>query len=166
MGKPAPFSQEHLAALETILGWISDPRNRLTPPSALPAPVDLALQALPTWPVSSGEKPLIEQVLAYPNRRLIVYGTLAPGEVHHDQVASFGGTWQPAWVRGERLEFRGYPVFRPHREGPSIKVQVLQSNRIDWPALDAFEGEAYQRIWIPAETESGILVGNLYTFRE
>lgn len=94
---------------------------------------------------------------------LAVYGTLAPGEPNHAQVATCRGRWQPGTVSGRRA-VREYPVFTFDPAAPDVPVQVLQSADLPahWPALDAFEGEQYRRILVPVRLATGFRVANLY----
>ncbi|HSF85985.1 MAG TPA: gamma-glutamylcyclotransferase family protein [Acidimicrobiia bacterium] len=94
--------------------------------------------------------------------RLAVYGSLAPGERHHDQVEHLGGTWQPGTVRGELLDRGwgarlGYPGFIADAEGPPVPVMVLTSGALAgaWEALDRFEGAYYRRTRVTVELENG-----------
>jgi len=106
-----------------------------------------------------------------PSHRLAVYGTLAPGEANHGQVAGLRGEWQEGFVRGELVPegwgtTYGFPAFRWDPAGTPVGVQVLVSPDLPahWPRLDAFEGPGYRRILVPVEDESGdlVAVANLY----
>ena len=74
---------------------------------------------------------------------MAVYGSLAPGERHHDRVAHLGGTWQRGTVRGH-LDDRGwgagvgYPGFVADAAGPLVPVMVLTSPALPgaWDTLD------------------------------
>lgn len=95
-------------------------------------------------------------------RRLAVYGSLAPGESNHDQLAGLAGTWTPGIVRG-RLDDRGwgarlgFPALRPDPAGPPVAVQVFTSDDLPrhWSRLDAFEGDDYVRVVAEVELEDG-----------
>jgi gamma-glutamylcyclotransferase (GGCT)/AIG2-like uncharacterized protein YtfP len=105
--------------------------------------------------------------------RLAVYGSLAPGERHHDQVAHLGGSWEPGSVRGRVLDRgwrqgRGYPGFVHDPAGPRVPVMVLSSPTLAtaWDALDDFEGREYRRIVVDVELESGETVpAGIYELR-
>ena|SRR5688500_16597450 len=108
------------------------------------------------------------------SHRLAVYGTLAPGRSNHHIVAPYGGTWTHGRVRGDLVEAGwgavvGYPALRMRAGGPWVNVHVLESDRLPgaWPAIDAFEGEEYQRILAPVFADGDdatevIAVANLY----
>lgn len=92
------------------------------------------------------------------DRRLAVYGSLAPGGSNHDQLAGLKGDWQPAMVRGRLVESgwgaaQGYPGLRPDPFGPEVHVQVFTSDDLPahWARLDAFEGEEYERVVVEAD---------------
>jgi gamma-glutamylcyclotransferase (GGCT)/AIG2-like uncharacterized protein YtfP len=99
--------------------------------------------------------------------RLAVYGTLAPGEPNHDQLAACPGTWVRGTVHGWRGE-RAFPVFTFDPAGPAVTVHVLHSAMLPahWARLDAFEGDDYVRLPVPVELADGTcVVANLYAAR-
>ncbi len=94
--------------------------------------------------------------------RLAVYGSLAPGERHHGQIADLSGNWQAASVKGSIADRGwgsriGYPGFVPDPLGGDVAVMVLTSPELAtaWERLDEFEGSEYRRIVVPATMESG-----------
>jgi gamma-glutamylcyclotransferase (GGCT)/AIG2-like uncharacterized protein YtfP len=96
--------------------------------------------------------------------RLAVYGTLAPGEVNHDQLSECTGTWRSGTVRGWRRE-REYPELVLDASGPQVAVQVLESPALAevWPRLDEFEGEGYRRVLVEVRfAGGGTTVANVY----
>jgi len=84
------------------------------------------------------------------SQRLAVYGTLAPGEPNHHQLARCHGTWSRGEVRGRRAT-RQFPVFTYDATAPSVPVQWLASAVLPqhWARLEAFEGPDYRRILVP-----------------
>lgn len=90
--------------------------------------------------------------------RLAVYGSLAPGEANHDQLAGLEGRWEEGWVRG-RLHDRGwgaaegFPGLVPDPDGDRVRVQVFRSADLPgaWQRLDRFEGREYERVVVPVE---------------
>jgi gamma-glutamylcyclotransferase (GGCT)/AIG2-like uncharacterized protein YtfP len=98
------------------------------------------------------------------SRRLAVYGTLAPGECNHDQLAGIAGEWTRGEVRGRRT-VRRYPAFTWDPQAPPQPVQLFVADDLPrhWPRLDAFEGLDYRRILVPVTGARGQLaVANLY----
>ncbi len=98
------------------------------------------------------------------SQRLAVYGTLAPGEIHADQLSACPGTWSRGSVTGRRGE-RAHPVFTFDPAAPPVPVQLLESPALagQWPRLDAFEGAAYRRILVPVRRGPGdVVLANLY----
>lgn len=95
--------------------------------------------------------------------RLAVYGTLAPGASNHHELAGCRGRWRPGTVHGH-LTHREYPELRPAPDAPRIVVQVLDSRDLPtrWAALDAFEGEGYQRLLVVVALAAGPTLANLY----
>jgi gamma-glutamylcyclotransferase (GGCT)/AIG2-like uncharacterized protein YtfP len=99
--------------------------------------------------------------------KLAVYGTLAPFEPNHGQVADLGGSWTAATVRGRRA-LRDYPVFTWDEAAAAQPLLLLESALLPqaWPRLDAFEGADYCRILVPVRlAEGGLCVANLYEAR-
>lgn len=106
------------------------------------------------------------------DRRLAVYGTLAPGEPNHDQVAGLEGRWTEGVVWGRRVEEGwgadlGYPALRLDPDGEPIRVALLESRDLPraWPRLDRFEGPAYRRVTAPVATAEGLRLSQLYEVR-
>lgn len=86
------------------------------------------------------------------DRRLAVYGTLAPGRSNHHQLAGLSGSWHAGWVRGRLAPegcaaTLGYPALFLDPEAPPIAVQLFESPDLPehWPRLDDFEGPGYCR---------------------
>lgn len=101
--------------------------------------------------------------------RLASYGSLAPGRENHPQVAALRGEWISGTVRGNLVQsgwgaWIGYPGCILDPEGDEIEVFILQSNDLPdhWDRLDAFEGEAYERVITTAKTAEGPLEVSIY----
>ena len=104
--------------------------------------------------------------------RLAVYGSLAPGEAHHQQMDGLSGDWRPGIVRGWRLEIgwgaaQGYPGLRPDPDGPEVAVQVFTSADLPahWARLDAFEGDQYARVEIDVDLGGETVTAQIYALR-
>lgn len=96
---------------------------------------------------------------------LFIYGTLAPGQPNHHVMAGIDGSWRPATVRGVLYEEgwgadQGCPGMVPSPDGNAIDGYVLSSESLveHWGRLDAFEGDGYQRVLVPARLDSGEMV--------
>ncbi len=101
------------------------------------------------------------------DRRLLVYGTLAPGECNHHHLAGCPGEWTVVTVPGRRT-VRAYPVFTFDPAAPPVAMQLLHSDGLPrrWAALDAFEGPDYRRILVPVFHDGRLrTVANLYEAR-
>jgi len=105
--------------------------------------------------------------------RLAVYGSLAPGEIHHRELAALSGGWQRATVRG-RLAPRGwgervgFPGMTWDPQAQPVSVQLFTSTQlpIHWHHLDSFEGSDYRRILVPLEVPDDVVVANIYEIKE
>ncbi len=109
-------------------------------------------------------EPGLLHALGDPDRRLVAYGTLCPGEVNEDVLAAASGSWTPATVRGVVGSWHGYPILRTDPGAPAVEVMVLTSEDLPrlWPRLDRFEGPAYRREWIVYDHDAGCGVGSVY----
>jgi gamma-glutamylcyclotransferase (GGCT)/AIG2-like uncharacterized protein YtfP len=96
--------------------------------------------------------------------RLVVYGSLAPGEANHHVVAGLQGSWRPCVITGTIDVHNGYRVFRWERDGERVDAQMLISSELpeNWRRLDEFEGADYRRVVIPAELEGKRVLANVY----
>lgn len=103
------------------------------------------------------------------DHKLAVYGSLAPGEVNHHQLAGLTGQWCSGHVTG-RLVHKGrgadlgYLALVPDADGDEIKVQIFYSPDLPdhWDRLDTFEGEGYRRAVITVVTENGLVDAWIY----
>ncbi|MGC9963590.1 MAG: gamma-glutamylcyclotransferase family protein, partial [Acidimicrobiales bacterium] len=104
-------------------------------------------------------------VLARPSRALAVYGSLAPGGVHHHQLDSVVGEWVEGVVRG-RLCDGPFPRLAPTPAAEGVSVQLLWNAHglpDYWSQLDRLEGNDYRRVLVAVETEGeGLVIANLY----
>lgn len=106
------------------------------------------------------------------DRRLAVYGSLAPGRSNHHQLAGLRGDWRAGAVRGWLVESgwgaaQGYPGLRPDPAGPAVAVQVFTSDDLPahWARLDAFEGDEYERAPIEVDLGGEMVTAQLYALR-
>ena len=104
--------------------------------------------------------------------RLAVYGSLAPGEANHGQLAGLAGDWRPGTVRGRLVasgwgSAAGYPGLRPDPDGPEVAVQVFESDDLPahWPRLDAFEGDEYERVTVEVDVGVQAVAAHLYALK-
>ena len=96
--------------------------------------------------------------------RLAVYGSLAPGEVNHHQLAGLKGSWHPGTVRGTRFESHGFAGLVLDPAGPTVNVQVFESSELPdhWARLDEFEGDGYRRVVTRVSTPAGEVGACIY----
>lgn len=94
--------------------------------------------------------------------RLFVYGTLGPGRPNAHVMEAIGGTWETASVRGMLHQEgwgaeMGYPAITVDPTGEPVQGFLFLSENLHehWEALDAFEGDAYERILIDVELDAG-----------
>jgi gamma-glutamylcyclotransferase (GGCT)/AIG2-like uncharacterized protein YtfP len=104
-----------------------------------------------------------------PETRLASYGSLAPGQVNHHQLAELNGHWLRGTVRGQRVDEGwgagiGYPGLILDASGPAVEVYVFESPDLPlhWPRLDEFEGPGYRRVATQVSTPDGGLSAYIY----
>ncbi|MEM1384775.1 MAG: molybdenum cofactor guanylyltransferase MobA [Pseudomonadota bacterium] len=102
-------------------------------------------------------------------KRLAVYGTLAPGQVNHHQLAGLSGQWLAGTVRGRLLEggwgaAHGCPGIVLDTQGEEVAVQIFTSADLPahWSRLDAFEGPGYRRRVARVMTAAGEIDASIY----
>lgn len=107
-----------------------------------------------------------------PFRRLAVYGSLAPGQSNHHQLAGLAGEWRPGGVYGHLIASgwgaaEGYPGLRPAPSAPEVRVQVFISDDLPahWARLDAFEGDEYERVAIEVDLGEESVTAQIYALR-
>jgi gamma-glutamylcyclotransferase (GGCT)/AIG2-like uncharacterized protein YtfP len=102
-----------------------------------------------------------------PETRLVVYGSLGPGEANAFMLAGLVGAWQRCTIRGHLGRYQGFKSFRYDREGPEQAAWLLESAELPriLPDLDDFEGEDYERIIIPAEVNGRLVMAQVYAGR-
>ena len=104
-------------------------------------------------------------------QRLVVYGSLAPGEANHGQLRSLEGRWIEGSVRGEYHDGgwgarMGYPAMRwnpTSSRAIDVKLFVSRDLTSHWDRLDTFEGDGYQCVLVPVHQGSRLIaVANVY----
>ena len=123
--------------------------------------------------ITDDERLLIK--LYEPEKKLIIYGSLAPNCINHNQVEHIVGQWRKGSIHGTLekigwgadLGYWGYRKTHSERD-KSINVFILFSDELPahYAALDDFEGEEYERVLAIFELDSGEMgVGNVYALK-
>jgi len=101
--------------------------------------------------------------------RLATYGTLAPGQPNHHQLAGLSGRWRLGHVKGTLVQAGwgaslGYPALVLDSDGSEIELEVFESADLPdhWARLDAFEGSEYQRVVTTVYTARGDVDASIY----
>lgn len=105
--------------------------------------------------------------------RLAVYGSLAPGEVNHHELAGLRGRWYSGTVRGTRYDSgwgatMGYPGMVLDPAGPTVDVQIFESPDLPehWARLDEFEGPGYCRTAVSVRVGEDEISAWIYALAE
>ncbi len=105
--------------------------------------------------------------------RLAVYGSLAPGQINHHQLASLQGTWQWGEVIGALIPTGwgvglGFPGLILDPLGEPQNVDLFESPDLPahWARLDEFEGPDYQRTETTVKTAQGKVTACIYVLAE
>jgi len=103
-----------------------------------------------------------------PDHRLIVYGSLAPGEVNNFLCAGLGGTWERCIIRGRMGQRYGFKAFTWDPEGEEHSAWLFTSPALPekFPELDDFEGGEYRRSIIPAQVGGRTVRAHIYEGKE
>lgn len=132
--------------------------------------INRALLRLNKEPAEHSEAHRLISAMFQPQHRLVVYGSLAPGEPNHHQLDGVPGVWEPGVVYGV-LHDRGwgarigYPALDWQPDGPPVDVQLFSSEQLPghWARLDQFEGKDYRRCLVPVFKNGEFLtVGQVY----
>ena len=107
---------------------------------------------------------LMDGLLDYPSRKLVAYGTLAPGQPNHHVIEEIGGAWTRCVVRGSVQFERGFPVLTWNPSGGELEAHLLISGDLPkaWSRIDSFEGSGYKRHLIPSTANGEVIVSNVY----
>jgi gamma-glutamylcyclotransferase (GGCT)/AIG2-like uncharacterized protein YtfP len=105
-------------------------------------------------------------------RRLVTYGTLAPGRPNHHQLAGLEGRWLWGAVTGTLVPAGwgaelGFPALVLDPDAPEVEVQLFESSDLPghWSRLDDFEGPGYERVVTTVRTERGLLEASIYVHK-
>jgi len=107
---------------------------------------------------------LLDMLLGQPSKRLISYGTLAPGQPNHSLVSDLKGEWEECVIRGTMNQKGELLRFLWNPTGPEQTASLFTSNDLpsNWHRIDQFEGAEYRRQLVLAKTQDGISVGYAY----
>ena len=119
-------------------------------------------------PPTSNHAAAADSPIGQSHHRIIVYGSLAPGEMYHFLLADLPGTWEQCVIRGRLGESGGFKAFQYDRVGPEHGAWVFTSRALPekFPELDHFEGAGYRRLVIPARVGRRRVLANVYESRE
>lgn len=107
---------------------------------------------------------LLNELLDRPSEKLVVYGTLKPGEVNASVLHCVPGEWRNCTIRGWVQPGSDIPEFRWDSTGGVIRAMMLTSLglKAEWSRIDRFEGARYKRRLVPVLLESARSVANCY----
>ena len=101
--------------------------------------------------------------------RLAIYGSLAPGQANHQQLADLKGRWYRGTVQGKRIEAGwgttlDFPGLILDPTGSAVDVYLFESSDLPnhWSRLDEFEGPGYRRVVTRVCTAEGDVSAYIY----
>ena len=107
---------------------------------------------------------LIDILLHSPSTRLVVYGSLAPGQNNHAILAPLKGIWQDCGIRGSLTQREELWAFTWNPSGEEVQAKLFESAELKgyWERIDRFEGARYRRQFVLAKTSTAVCVANAY----
>lgn len=107
---------------------------------------------------------LLMLILDRPDYKLVVYGTLAPGEPNHYFLEDIKGGWKDCQVHGKIKTHDDFPFFMWNPSSPKIQVNLFKSESLPkiWQELDQFEGSHYRRHMVPVFVEDNWEIAYIY----
>lgn len=107
---------------------------------------------------------LFDMLLGHPSKKLISYGTLAPGQPNHSLISDLTGEWEECVIQGTMNRENGLSRFSWNPRGAEQTASLFTSDALarNWDRIDRFEGKGYRRHLIPAKTQAGIAIGYAY----
>lgn len=110
---------------------------------------------------------ILDLIFDNPVNRLLVYGTLAPGQVNEKILSGIPGIWTEGFVKGMVETRNGLPEFKWRTNSDEIKIKVFNSDVLvqHIEKINKFEGSNYRRILIPVRVSPSLFsVGFIYEF--
>ncbi|EMR04488.1 gamma-glutamylcyclotransferase family protein [Cesiribacter andamanensis] len=83
--------------------------------------------------------------------QLFVYGTLRKGGISHHLLKGGKVMAEGVWLEGFRLYSAGWYPVAVLAAGGRILGDLVNVPEVLWPALDAYEGEEYERVYLQKE---------------
>ena len=107
---------------------------------------------------------LLNLLLDRPDERLVIYGTLAPGQPNHNVIEDLRGVYGDCSVHGRIKEVDGLPYFTWAPSAAARRAVLFSSRQLPdaWVDLDLFEGDGYKRRLIPATVGDQVAVASIY----
>jgi len=107
---------------------------------------------------------LFDMLLDQPCKKLISYGTLAPGQPNHSLVSDLKGEWDECVIRGALNQDQGLSQFSWDPAGSEQNASLFTSGDLptNWHRIDKFEGARYRRRLVPTKTRTGIAIAYAY----
>lgn len=107
---------------------------------------------------------LLDLLLGQPSKKLISYGTLAPGQPNHWLISDLRGEWKECAIRGAMNQKDGLSQFSWNTACSEQPARLFTSDDLpnNWDRIDQFEGKGYRRQLVPAELKAGVAIGYAY----
>ncbi len=108
---------------------------------------------------------LFSEIFNKPEYRLIVYGTLLPGNVNYKILEHYKGKWLDGKIKGQMEIIDNYKYFTWDSSSNETTVKIIETTEqpIEFKNLDKFEGKLYKKILIPVNINNKIYISYIYT---
>ena len=83
--------------------------------------------------------------------QLFVYGTLRKGGISHHLLKGAAVLAEGVWLSGYTLYSAGWYPLAVQEAGKKIIGDLIAIPEASWPELDAYEGDAYERVYLEQE---------------
>ena len=83
--------------------------------------------------------------------QLFVYGTLRKSGISHHLLGGAKVLRENVWLSGHSMYSAGWYPFATADFQGKILGDIVEVSDSQWPALDAYEGDAYERVFLEEE---------------
>ena len=107
---------------------------------------------------------IMDIILDYPSKKLIVYGTLKKGEINQNIINDNKNERKNIKIFGSITFDEGLSYYNYSLANNDISAELIYKEKmeLDFDRLSKFEGESYIKILVPYIIDNEILIGNIF----